>query len=169
MADPSGLTLVIGCGNLLGADDGVGLAALERLRERFTFPADVRLEDGGTWGLNLLPLIEESGRLLLVDAINAGAAPGTILILERDRLPRYFSQKVSPHQIDLREVLALAEFRGTLPPETVAVGVQPERIEMSTELSPSVAAQVDELVSAVVMRLCRWGHEVRPAGSAAHA
>lgn len=169
MADPPRPTLVIGCGNLLGADDGVGLAALERLREQFSFPPEVRLEDGGTWGLNLLPLIEESGRLLLVDAINDGAAPGTLLVLERDRLPKYFSQKVSPHQIDLREVLALAEFRGTLPAETVAIGVQPERIEMSTELSPSVAGRVPDLVNAVVARLELWGHAVRPGELPAHA
>jgi hydrogenase maturation protease len=101
--------------------------------------------------------------------VNAGAAPGTIVVLERDRLPMYLSQKVSPHQIDLREVLALAEFRGTLPEEAVAIGLQPERIEMSTELSPSVAARVDDLVSAVVARLHQWGHEVRPAGRPAHA
>jgi len=169
MADPGRPTLVIGCGNLLGADDGVGLAALERLRDRYTMPPDVRLEDGGTWGLNLLPLIEESGRLLLVDAINTGAPAGTLSILERDRLPKYFSQKVSPHQIDLREVLALAEFRGTLPEDTVAIGLQPERIEMSTDLSPSVADRIDVLVQAVVDRLRVWGHEVSVAGRAVHA
>lgn len=169
MADSPGPTLVIGCGNLLGADDGVGLAALERLRNQYRFPPDVRLEDGGTWGLNLLPLIEESGRLLLVDAINAGAAPGSLLTLERERLPMYFSQKISPHQIDLREVLALAEFRGTLPGDTVAIGVQPERIEMSTDLSPSVACQIDALAAAVVERLRQWGHPVEPAARPAHA
>ena len=169
MADSPGPTLVIGCGNMLGADDGVGLAALERLRDQYAMPPEVRLEDGGTWGLNLLPLIEDAGRLLLVDAINTGATAGTLTVLERDRLPMYFSQKVSPHQIDLREVLALAEFRGTLPLETAALGLQPERIEMSTELSPSVAGRVDELVRAVVDRLRSWGHEVRPAGQPAHA
>ena len=161
MGDSPGPTLVIGCGNMLGADDGVGLAALERLRDQYTMPPEVRLEDGGTWGLNLLPLIEDAGRLLLVDAINTGAVAGTLTVLERDRLPMYFSQKVSPHQIDLREVLALAEFRGTLPVETAALGLQPERIEMSTELSPSVAGRIDELVRAVVDRLRSWGHEVR--------
>jgi hydrogenase maturation protease len=169
MADPPRPTLVIGCGNMLGADDGVGLAALERLRDRYALPPEVRLEDGGTWGLNLLPLIEDSSRLLLVDAINTGATAGTLTVLERDRLPMYFSQKVSPHQIDLREVLALAEFRGTLPVDTVAVGLQPERIEMSTVLSPSVADRVDELVNAVVARLRSWGHEVRLAAQATHA
>jgi hydrogenase maturation protease len=154
---------------MLGADDGVGLAALERLRDHYRFPPDVRLEDGGTWGLNLLPLIEEAGRLLLVDAINTGAAPGTLLVLERDRLPMYLSQKVSPHQIDLREVLALAEFRGTLPADTVAIGLQPERIEMSTEISPAVAGRVGDLAAAVVDRLRAWGYDIVAAGERAHA
>lgn len=162
-------TLVLGCGNLLGADDGVGLAALERLRHRFRFPDGVTLEDGGTWGLNLLPMIEDCGRLLLVDAIDTGQAPATLTVLEREQIPRYLARKVSPHQIDLREVLALAELRGRLPADTVAIGLQPERVEMSTDLSASVAERLDQLVETVVERLTAWGHDIRPVGQSAHA
>jgi hydrogenase maturation protease len=161
MPDPLRPTLVLGCGNLLGADDGVGLAALERLRDQFRFPDDVTLEDGGTWGLNLLPMIEDCGRLLLVDAIDTGVAPASLTVLEREQIPRYLARKVSPHQIDLREVLALAELRGRLPEDTVAIGLQPERVEMATDLSPSVAERVDDLVELVVERLRAWGHDVR--------
>jgi hydrogenase maturation protease len=156
-----GTTLVIGCGNLLGADDGVGLTALERLRD-WDLPPDVELADGGTWGLNLLPLIEGAKRVLLMDAVKTGADPGSLTTLERDQIPRFLSTKVSPHQIDLREVLALAEFRGTLPQETVVIGIEPERIEMSADLSPAVAERVDDLVLAAVERLRTWGHRVRP-------
>jgi hydrogenase maturation protease len=164
----TGRTLVIGCGNLLGADDGVGLAALERLRH-WRLPQEVQLEDGGTWGLNLLPLIESAERLLILDAIDARAAPGTLLVLENDEIPKLFSTKLSPHQIDLREVLALAELRGTLPSETVAIGLQPERVEMSTVLSPAVKAGLDDLELAVAEQLARWGHAVDPAAEVASA
>ena len=157
---PSG-TVVIGLGNPLMGDDGVGLAVLERLRG-FEFDPPVELVDGGTWGLNLLPVLEDAERVLLIDAINTGATPGTIVVLERDALPRYLSTKVSPHQVDLQDVLALAELRGKLPEMTVAIGVQPERVEMITELSPAVERGVDLLVAAVLSRLEEWGHSGRP-------
>lgn len=159
MADPEIRTLVLGCGNLLGADDGLGLAALERLRRR-ELPDDLALEDGGTWGLNLLPLIERADRLLLLDAVDHGRPPGSLVVLEREAIPRFLGARLSPHQIDLRDVLALAELRGTLPAETVVMGLQPERVTMSTELSPVVAANLDRLVDRVLARLAAWGHRV---------
>src|SRR6185503_684188 len=118
MSDNAGRTVVIGLGNPLMADDGVGLAALERLRA-YRFEPFVELVDEGTWGMNLLPIIETSDRILLLDAINVAAPPGTLVVLERDQLPRHLETKVSPHQVDLREVQALAELRGTLPEHTV--------------------------------------------------
>lgn len=163
-----GGTVVIGLGNPLMADDGVGLAALERLRA-VGLPAGIELVDGGTWGMNLLPVIESADRLLLLDAIAAGGEPGTLHVLERARIPRYLATKISPHQVDLRDVLALAELRGTLPAETVAIGLQPARVEMSTELSDVVRARVDDLVAAVTRRLAAWGHEMRRPAAAAHA
>lgn len=164
----SGRTLVLGCGNLLGADDGVGIVALEQLRT-WDLPAGVELEDGGTWGLNLLPMIESADRLLILDAIDIGGAPGRLVQLGRDEVPKLFSTKLSPHQIDLREVLALAALRGTLPRETVVIGLQPGRVEVSTELSPVVAARVPDLVAAAVARLARWGHQVAPPTEVASA
>jgi hydrogenase maturation protease len=151
----AGGTVVIGLGNPLMADDGVGIAALERLRAAGA-PPDVELVDGGTWGMNLLPIIEAAGRVLLMDAIDAGAPPGTLHVLERAQIPRYLATKISPHQVDLRDVLALAELRGNLPEQTVAVGLQPERVEMSCELSDAVETRLDDLVAAVTQRLAVW-------------
>lgn len=155
-------TVVIGLGNPIMGDDGLGLAALERLRDGWDIPADVELVDGGTWGMNLLPLIEDAARVLLIDAIEIGAAPGTEVVLLRDRLPRYLATKISPHQVDLCDVLALAELRGTLPEHTTAVGLQPERVEMSTVLSDVVSERLDHLVATVVELLAQWGHVCTP-------
>lgn len=157
-APPLASTLVIGTGSPLMGDDGLGLAALERLREAWRFEPPVELLDGGTWGMNLLPFLEGADRALILDAVEAGREPGELVTLEREALPRFFTTKLSPHQIDLREVLALAELRGTLPEETVVLGLQPGRVEMATELGPEVEGRVEALVEAAVERLEAWGH-----------
>jgi len=154
-------TVVIGLGSPIMGDDGVGLAALAQLREGWLVDG-VEWIDGGTWGMSLLPAIEDARRLVLVDAIAASKEPGTIVILERESLPIYLERKLSPHQVDLRDVLAVATLRGTLPEETVAIGVQPHTVELGTTLSPAVEQAVDALVAAVIARLVHWGHRCTP-------
>lgn len=160
MSKPS-RTLVMGLGNPLMADDGAGVAVLEHLRAHWDLPPEVELIDGGTWGMNLLPMVESTRHLILVDAIRSGAAPGTLTVLERHELPRYFALKLSPHQIDLREILALAELRGLLPEHLVAIGIEPERVEMEMRLSPRVSAGLAKLADLVVDRLESAGHDCR--------
>jgi hydrogenase maturation protease len=156
-------TLVLGLGNPLMGDDGFGLAVLEQMRHRRDVPRSASLVDGGTWGMNLLPEIEQSGRLLLIDAVNAKRRPGSIIRLERTELPRWLSLKISPHQVDLSEVLALAEFRGTLPEETIALGVQPLRIEMHHGLSPLVSSRVEDVTDLAIQQLIFWDRLAQPA------
>lgn len=163
-------TVVLGLGNMLMADDGVGLAALARLREEWCIPKHVELVDGGTWGMNLLHIVEGADRILIFDAITMGQEPGAVIRLEGDEIPRFLSQKVSPHQVDLRDVLALAELRGLLPSRIVALGIEPARVEMSTELTPLVEARLDDLVRMGVATLEQWGLHCRswsPASMAA--
>ncbi len=148
---------VIGVGSPLMGDDGFGLAVLERLREAWTFEPGVDLVDGGTWGMNLLPVIEDAEAVILIDAIDVGWSPGTPVVLERGALPRFLGTKLSPHQIDLRDALALAEVRGRLPWRTVAIGAQPEVVALGTSLTPTLAGRVDLVAELVGARLCRWG------------
>jgi hydrogenase maturation protease len=161
--------VVIGLGNPLMGDDGLGLAALERLRDRWVLPPEVELVDGGTWGLALLPVIEQARHLVFLDAIATGAAPGTPVVVPRARLPRYLATKVSPHQVDLGDVVALAELRGTLPAETVAVGLEPQRVEFGVGLSALIAERLDALVDAVVRQLAAWGYACTPREAAGDA
>jgi hydrogenase maturation protease len=158
---PTG-TVVIGLGNPLMGDDGLGLAALALLHDHWTFDPPLTLVDGGTWGLTLLPTIEDAARVLLLDAINVGAAPGAPVLLQRADLPRVLATKLSPHQIDLREVLALAEWRGTLPETIVAIGLQPAAVEMRTTLSAPLTASLPDMVERALAQLATWGHEARP-------
>ena len=160
MSDPEvSPTLVLALGNPLMGDDGFGLAVLARLRRSGELEGSVTLMDGGTWGMNLLHPVETAERLILVDAIKTGARPGALIRLERDELPRYFSHKLSPHQVDLREILALAELRGHLPPAIVALGVEPESVTFRMSLSPVVRAAVPQVTDAVLRQLSAWGHQ----------
>lgn len=156
--DPrQGRVTVIGVGNPLMTDDGFGLEVLEALRGRPELGANVELVDGGTWGMNLLPTLEDADAVIFVDAINMGFPPGTPVVLEREALPRFLATKLSPHEIALRDVITLADLRGNLPRRTVAIGVQPETIALGRVLTPRVAAQVPLIVGVVMARLWRWG------------
>lgn len=146
-------------------DDAIGLVALAQLRDAWVL-GEVELVDGGTWGLSLLPAIEDAERLILLDAIDAGAVPGSLIELARERLPIYLSRKLSPHQVDMKDALAVAEWRGRLPRSVVAIGLQPQRVELGTALSPVVEQQLDALVGAVVSQLQRWGHRCAVTGAA---
>ncbi|HEU4463800.1 MAG TPA: HyaD/HybD family hydrogenase maturation endopeptidase [Gemmatimonadota bacterium] len=149
-------TLVVGLGNPLMTDDGIGLAALARLDSEWELPEGVELVDGGIWGLRLLPEIEDAGRLLLIDAIDVDRRAGEVIVLEIEEIPMFLSSKLSPHQVGIRDVLALAALRGRLPAETVAMGIQPARIEMGTEISDEAKASMDALLERVVSRLAEW-------------
>ena len=151
--------IVIGLGNPLMGDDGLGLAVLDELRTGYALPPEVELVDGGTWGINLLPVIEDADELILIDAIDVGQTPGTFVRLEHDRLPRYLATKISPHQVDLRDVLGLAELRGTLPANTVALGLQPQNVELRNSLSDRLRCQVGTLAAAVVQELAQRGYQ----------
>jgi len=159
---PEGI-LVLGLGNPVMADDGAGLEALERLRAGFQVPAHVELADGGTWGMRLLPLLEDHPRVLFLDAISAGREPGSLVRLEGEAIPRMLGVgKLSPHQVDLQDVLAAAALRGRLPRDMVALGIQPAVVEMGVGLTPAVAAAVDPLVERAREVLAAWGAPCTP-------
>jgi hydrogenase maturation protease len=150
-------TLVIGLGNPLMGDDGIGLVVLEQLAAQ-TFAPPVEFVDGGTWGLALLPDVERAGALLLLDAVHGSGEPGTVYVLDAQDIPRFLAAKVSPHQVDVRELLALAELRGALPSELRVVGVEPTAVDYGDGLSPAVSAAVERMVSAAYDVLAGWGH-----------
>jgi len=153
-------TLVLGLGNVLLSDEGVGVHVVRLLRERYRFPQEVEILDGGTLGLDLLPYVEDADRLLIVDAVQIDTPPGTVVRLVGDEIPAVLSLKYSPHQMGLSDLLAVARLRGHLPAEIVLWGVQPASLEVGLDLSPAVAAQVESLVQNVLAELQRWG--IRP-------
>jgi len=152
-------TLVLGLGNILFGDDGVGVRVVERLQSRYDIPVGLRVLDGGTLGLDLLPYVEDADRLLLIDAVQAGQEPGTLLRLEGKKVPAFLALKLSPHQMALPDLLAAARLRGRYPSEVVLWGVQPGSMTTTLDLSPPVASQIDTLLDRVLVDLGRWGIE----------
>jgi hydrogenase maturation protease len=160
-------TLVLGLGNILLGDEAVGVRVVERLLERYRFPEEVLVMDGGTLGLDLLPYVEDASRLVVVDAAQARKPPGTLIRLTGSEIPIFLdASKVSPHQEGLQDLLAVAALKGYLPEEVVFWGVQIGTLGVSLDLSPAVAEQVDAVVEKVLAELAAWGirAESKPGG-----
>lgn len=153
-------TLVLGLGNLLLSDEGFGVQAVARLRDRFTFPADVELMDGGTLGLGLLPALEDADRIVVLDVVDLRKPPGTLARLGWDDLPRALQIKVSPHQETAQEAFGMLEFRRGRPAGFEIVGVQPGSLELGLELSPPVEAAMEATIEETLRILAGWGHRV---------
>ena len=149
--------LVLGLGNTIMTDDGFGVKAVTMLSSRYRFQGPVKLLDGGTLGLDLLPYLEEIERLLIIDALDMRATPGMITRLEGEDVPRAFASKLSIHQMGLQDLLAVAELQGHVPQTLVVWGVQPQSIEMGTELTPLVAAALPVVMNHVLDELRSWG------------
>lgn len=153
---------VLGIGNILLSDDGVGVHIIERLRDEFDLTGNVSLIDGGTKGLDLLPFIEGSDRVLIVDAANFNREPGTIDTVTGDRIPHFLSLKLSMHQIGLPDMLFAARLMEITPPEMFLIGIQPKSMDTGTDLSPEIQKQFDTLLTRVVDTLKDWGVQVSP-------
>jgi hydrogenase maturation protease len=157
--------LVLGIGNLLWADEGFGIRAVEALHAAFRFPPEVELVDGGTLGLGLLPLVESSRRVLVFDAIDYGLAPGELKVLRGSEVPAWGARKMSPHQNGFNDVLALATLHGRAPEAIAAVGVQPKTLEdFGGSLTDVVRAALPQAVALGVAELARWGYPGAPRG-----
>jgi hydrogenase maturation protease len=161
-------TLLLGLGNILLRDEGVGVRAVERLLERYDFPEEVLVMDGGTLGLDLLPYVEDASRLLVLDAVQASQPPGALFRLSGNQIPAFLdTSKVSCHQEGLPDLLAVARLKGCLPAEVVLLGVQIESHDVGMEFTPAVAESVELLVRAALEELATWRIQVRPKGTKA--
>jgi len=149
--------LLLGLGNTIMSDDGMGCLAVDRLQENYRFPSEVTLLEGGTLGLDLLPHLEGIDRLLIIDALDMRATPGSVFRLEGEEVPRAFASKLSVHQMGVQDLLAVAELQGHLPSELVVWGIQPESIEVGTELTRPVKDALEQLLAGVLDDLARWG------------
>ena len=154
--------LILGIGNVLWADEGFGVRAVEALHRRCVFPHHVTVMDGGTQGLYLLPHVRDCSVLIILDAVDYGLPAGTLKLVGDEKVPSYMgAKKVSLHQAGFQEVLATATLLGWEPRRVLLVGVQPSIIEdYGGSLTRLVASKIDAAVSEVLAELGRLGIEV---------
>ncbi len=150
--------LVLGIGNVLLRDEGVGVRAVEELKRRFKFPENVELLDGGTSGIELLTYIRNHKQLIIIDAIKSGHPPGTVLKVEGEDVPAKFRTRISPHQIGLSDLLAAAQLTGEMPEYLVLFGVEPKYVDTGLELSGEVRSGLENLLEAVISELRGLGY-----------
>jgi hydrogenase maturation protease len=162
--------LILGLGNVLLEDDGVGSAAISLLLDRFDPPSDVRVLDGGTLGLSLLPYLEAADAVILVDAVRADGAPGSLVWLDGDDVAPAVATRLSPHQVGVADLLDGARWLGRYPARVVLLGLVPSSMELSVGLSPLVRASLPQLVDLIVDEAARLGFLLEPRDSeSAHA
>ncbi len=143
-------TVILGVGNLLMADEGVGVRAIEALEASRLLPKELRIIDGGTSTNELLGDLEDLELLVIVDAVVSRKPPGSIIYMEGHEIPSAFSNKLSPHQHGINDLLARLQLLGRAPARVVMFGVVPHRIELGLELSPVVAAAVPTVCGRIV-------------------
>lgn len=155
--------LVLGIGNVLWADEGFGVRCVEAMAERYALPDSVKLMDGGTQGLYLLPFLEEAEALLVFDAIDYGLPAGTLKVIRDDEVPAFMgAKKMSLHQTGFQDVIATAQLLGRCPARMTLIGCQPVELEdYGGGLRPEVAARVPAALDLAVGELASWGISVR--------
>lgn len=155
--------LILGIGNLLWADEGFGVRAVEQLHRHYAFPDNVTLMDGGTQGLYLVHHVRSADILVVFDAVDYGLPPGTMRLVEGDDVPRFLgAKKVSLHQTGFQEVLATAALFGDLPRHLFLIGVQPVELDdYGGSLRPRVKAQIRPAIAAALEYLSRFGIRVQ--------
>ncbi len=157
--------LVIGIGNILLRDEGVGVRVVEALQrqaaeDRLDVPPGTAFVDGGTLGLDLLHLIAATSTLILVDAVGLGPAPGSVTVIRGDAIEGTLAGHVSPHQVGVADLVAAARLMGVMPADASLVGIRPAEIDIGLALTPPVEAAVPEAIAAVcdeLRRYCRTG------------
>lgn len=156
-------TLIVGIGNVLLSDDGAGVHGARVLAERLAGREDVRVLDGGTLSFTLAPMIAGADRLVILDATQLDTAPGEIRTFIGEAVDRLLGRtRLTVHEIGLRDVLDVARLSGDLPQQRALIGIQPASLDWGTELTPAVAACLENIVAAVLELLESW-----PAQSAA--
>ena len=160
--DSGSRLLILGLGNLLCSDDGLGALVVQKIAECREIPDGVLVLDGGTLGLALLPYLEDAERAILVDAIQADAPPGTLVRVEGEDVGPAVAARLSVHQVGVSDLIEAARWRGRVPPTLILLGVVPDTIELGVGLSDPVRASAGELMALVCEEARALGFPLEP-------
>ncbi|MCP4935310.1 MAG: hydrogenase maturation protease [bacterium] len=153
--------LVIGMGNVLMQDEGVGVRAVEELECRYHIPPGIEIMDGGTTGSELFDPMRGRKHLIIADAINAPSSFGTLIRLKDDQVPAFFQTKISNHQLGVSDLLGLLQLNGAQPEHVTIIGMVPHSLQNRLGLSPKAEAGLEEMVIMLVKELEDIGFELK--------
>lgn len=154
--------LVIGMGNVLMRDEGIGVRAVEELEARYGLPDHVRVMDGGTTGMELFEPMRNCDCLIVADAVNADLPPGSLVRIANGEIRAFFQTKLSNHQLGLSDLLALLAFKGQTPRHVAIIGMVPHLLDNRLGLSAPVSAALDGMVQHLVHELTEVGAPPAP-------
>jgi hydrogenase maturation protease len=158
----TGKVLVIGMGNVLMQDEGIGVRVVEELEQRYHIPDRVDVVDGGTTGMELFDPIRNCDKLIVADAVNTGAAYGTLVRIANEEIPAFFQTKLSNHQLGLSDLLALLALKGETPQHVAIIGMVPHSLENRLGLTPEAEAGLEAMVQMVIDELASLDIELAP-------
>ncbi len=147
---------VMGIGNILMQDEGIGVHIIKEL-EKYDFNPDIALIDGGNMGMDLLSFFDEHDKMIIVDAVDFEENPGFIDSIENDDILTLFTTKMSLHHLGLKDVLSYAKLLDQTPNDLCLIGIQPEKIELEMQLSKTINSKIDTLTHLVLQKLKTWG------------
>jgi len=147
---------ILGLGNILLSDEGVGVHVVNEFQKRYEVPPYVEIVDGGAAGLDLIPFIEGREKVVMVDAVNFDREPGYIDVLENEQIPVRLTQKASMHHLGLMDVLCIVRLSGNVPEDMCIVGIQPGSLELGLDMTPPIWDKQEALIDRLVQKLREW-------------
>jgi len=147
---------ILGLGNILMTDEGVGVHTVNEFEKRYTVPEYVEIVDGGAAGLDLIPFIEGRRQVLMVDAVNFDREPGFVGVLRNEEIPARITEKASMHHLGLMDVLSIVRMSGNLPEDLCLIGIQPKSLELGLDMTREIWDKKDTLIDLIVRQLRDW-------------
>lgn len=154
--------LVIGMGNVLMQDEGIGVRAVEELEQRYLIPEGVEVVDGGTTGMELFEPMRGARALIIADAVNTGAPPGALVRIADEAIPAFFQTKLSNHQLGVSDLLALLKLKGEMPEQVCIIGMVPHSLENRLGLTPAAEQGLEQMVLMLMEELAGLGFTLEP-------
>ncbi len=156
---------ILGIGNVILSDEGFGVRVAEYLEAHYDFPENVQVLDGGTLGIELTQYITGTKKLLVLDSINAGAAPGTRFSFSDEEVLSHFQEKISAHEIGIQDLLALLEVTGRKIERVTVLGAQPYSLKAGVALTEDMQRLVPAVAEEALAVLRGWGIEPKKKAS----
>ena len=157
-SDPE--VVVIGLGNILMEDEGIGVHAIRHLEENYRFKPEIEIVDGGTSGLDLLPFFGPQKSILLIDAVNFNMEPGTVASLKDEAILAQLDPKISLHHLGLSDLISISELTDRKAKKMTLLGIQPKSMEnLDLEMTETIKGVFDKVIRNALRILDEWGIE----------